>query len=111
MTRFLTTGAALLLTTSIAHAGGIDRSGQSITAIFEDGDYAEFSFGMVMPEVSGEVGLFDLGNIAPDYTSLGFAVKTDINDQLSLGLIIDQPYGANVEYTEFPAAGAGATVG
>ena len=37
MKNTLTVGAALLLTTFLAFAGGIDRSGQGIGAIFEEG--------------------------------------------------------------------------
>ena len=122
MTRFLTTGAALLLTTSIAQAGGLDRSGQGIGAIFEDGNYAELSFGIVTPEVSGttpatplsETFTFpesDTGNIGESYNSLGMAIKTDISDELSVALILDEPYGAAVEYgTGSVATGGAATV-
>ena len=45
--------AALLGSASTLHAGGIDRSGQSITALFESGRYAEFSLGSVSPNTSG----------------------------------------------------------
>jgi long-chain fatty acid transport protein len=45
MRNFLTVGAALMLTTTAATAGGMDRSGQSIGAIFEDGKYVELSYG------------------------------------------------------------------
>ena len=36
MKKFTTVGAALMLTTTAAYAGGIDRSGQSIGAAFEE---------------------------------------------------------------------------
>ncbi|MFT6169527.1 MAG: hypothetical protein ACJAR9_001646, partial [Celeribacter sp.] len=75
--------AGLAVTTTGAFAGGIDRSGQSISALFEDGNYLEFSFGSVSPNVSGvQTGAFgsivpgigqSSGNMAADYTQLGFA--------------------------------------
>lgn len=102
MKTILTAGAALLMTTSIATAGGLDRSGQSVGAIFEDGNYAELSFGSVNPSVSGNMnpllGGAASGNIAPRYTQLGFAYKSQVNDQMSIGVIFDQPFGADVAY-------------
>ncbi len=95
--------AVLTLTTAAVHAGGLDRSGQSISSIFETGRYAELSFGMVNPSVEGVfthplAGAMASGNVAPSYTQLGFAFKMDLNDKLSAGLIADQPYGAVVDY-------------
>lgn len=98
----LTLGAGLLMTTTMAHAVGLDRSAQNIGIIFEDGNYAELSFGYVMPDVSGnDVATFggrDTGNVAEDYGIGGLGYKTDIDDQLSFALIIDEPYGADVQY-------------
>ena len=116
MKNTLTVGAALLLTTSAAFAGGIDRSGQSIGALFEDGTYAELSYGSVTPSVSGTVagGLVSSGNVAPAYGAVGLAFKTDITDDVSVALIVDQPFGAAVDYSEtdagYPVAGTSATV-
>lgn len=101
MIKFTLTGAALLLGTTAATAGGLDRSGQGIGAIFETGQYAELSFGYVMPDVSGVLGV-PSGDIAPDYLSLGGAYKQDINDQVSFAIIFDQPFGAAVDYTVEP---------
>ena len=102
MKKTLTTLGALALTTAAAHAGGIDRSGQSILAIFEKGDYAELSFGRVMPDVSGVAtapyGGFASGDMAADYNQIGMAVKTDLSKNLSFALILDQPFGADVNY-------------
>ncbi len=121
MKKFMTAGAALLLTTTAATAGGLDRSGQGIGALFEDGGYAELSFGSVTPSVSGAftipagpgAGLqLGSGNVAKSYTQLGFAIKQDINPQLSFAVIFDQPFGASVNYDEndtgYPLATAGA---
>lgn len=102
MKRILSWLAALTLTASAAHAGGIDRSGQSIGALFENGSYAELSFGQVMPSVSGnDVAAFGggaSGNVAADYSQLGLAFKTDLSERLSAALILDQPFGADVTY-------------
>jgi long-chain fatty acid transport protein len=115
--------AGLAVTTTGAFAGGIDRSGQSISALFEDGNYLEFSFGSVSPNVSGvQTGAFgsivpgigqSSGNMAADYTQLGFAYKRDLTDKLSMALIFDQPFGAKVDYSfvdsPAPYAYAGST--
>ena len=102
-----------MLTTTAAYAGGIDRSGQSIGAIFEDGKYVELSYGYVMPSVTG-TDPFTTGsdNIAPDYGNVGLAFKTDLDDKVSLALIIDQPFGANVSYDNaaYLIGGSGANV-
>ena len=123
MKNFLTVGAALMLTTTAATAGGIDRSGQSIGAIFEDGKYVELSYGYVTPSVdgiftvpAGPAAGFEIGsgNVAPSYGSVGLAFKTDIDDKVSLALIIDQPFGADVAYFEtdagYPISGTHAQV-
>ena len=116
MKTIMTAGAALLMTTSIAAAGGLDRSGQPIGVIFEDGDYAELSFGSVSPSITGVanplLGGAASGNIAPSYTQVGMGFKTQLSDQLSAALIYDQPFGASVAYptTAYPATGSLAEV-
>ena len=52
MKKLIMTAAAMGLAGS-AFAGGIDRSGQSIDVLFEEGRHLEFSIGMVNPDVSG----------------------------------------------------------
>ena len=107
----LTTAATLLLTTSAAFAVGLDRSGQDITVIFEDGDYAELSFGRITPNVDGtdllltapdgtvaNPGGQQSGNVAEDFTQFSFAYKGQITDNLSAAVIFDEPYGANIFY-------------
>jgi long-chain fatty acid transport protein len=113
MKKVTTACAILLMTTSIATAGGLDRSGQGIGVIFEDGDYAELSFGSVNPSLSGTVaGVLQSGNIAPGYSQVGMGFKMQINEQVSLAMIYDQPFGASVDYTDatYPAGGSFAEV-
>jgi long-chain fatty acid transport protein len=108
--------ASLLLTTSMAMAGGLDRSGQGVGIIFEDGNTVEFSVGAVQPSISGSLvtlgGTLQSGNIAPDYTQFGFGVKVQVNDQVSVAVISDQPFGADVNYNTagYLLTGAKATV-
>ena len=101
----LTALAALTMTTSMAQAGGLDRSGQPIDALFETGGYAELSFGIIAPSIEGTGpnstfnGLASSGSVGPSYTQLGLAVKTDFSPKFSAALVMDNPFGAAVDYT------------
>lgn len=109
----LTSVAVLAMTTATAHAGGLDRSGQPVSALFEPGGYAELSYGFAMPSIDGVfMGVVPSGSVAPSYGSLGMAIKTDVNDRFSAALIVDQPFGAAVEYTTagYPLNGSSAHV-
>jgi long-subunit fatty acid transport protein len=116
MNTYLSAGAALLLTTSSAFALGLDRSNQDITAIFEDGNYAELSFGRIMPQVGGvdnanpyNPGGFTYDNVANDYSQIAGSIKMDVNDAISFALIVDQPFGADVSYPGAPNTWLGGT--
>ena len=119
MNKILTTTGVFALLSSAAFAGGLDRSGQSVAVIFEEGSYAEFSLGFVAPDVSG-VGTAASptpggasGNMADNYLQVGLAYKRDFTDNLSFALILDQPFGADVNYpagVPYYATGATATL-
>lgn len=82
-----------------AHAGAIERSGQSVQVLFEDGNYAELGWIFANPEVTGTDLLgAPTGNVGPrfDFGSLG--IKVDASERLSFGFLIDQPYGTSVRY-------------
>jgi long-chain fatty acid transport protein len=102
MKTYLSSACILALCAGSAIAGGIDRSGQSIGAIFEKGDYVELSFGSISPNVSGTAvalaGGATSGDMTGDYFQLGMAVKTNLTDNIDVALIFDQPFGANVDY-------------
>lgn len=117
MKNITTIGAALMLTTTAAYAGGLDRSGQGVGIIFEDGGAVELSYSTVIPTVSGALPVapgvaLGSGNVADSYTQLSLGVKQDMNENLSLSVIMDQPFGANVNYGEtdpgYPLAGSNA---
>ncbi|MCA0045011.1 OmpP1/FadL family transporter [Celeribacter litoreus] len=91
--------ATLAVSATGAYAGGMDRSGQSIAPLFEDGTYVELTFGSVSPDVSGTLGgVLSSGDMAESYTRLAGAYKRDLTDNLSMALIIDEPFGADVDY-------------
>ena len=108
-------GALLLLSTSMAQAGALDRSGQPVTAIFEEGNYAELSFGFTQPDVQGTFPLngASSGNVGVDYDMTTLSFKYDLTDRLSFAVIVDQPFGAEVSYEDadlvYPFRGSVAT--
>lgn len=99
--------AAATLTAASAHAGGLDRSGQPIGIIFEEGNLVEFTLGYSRPSVDGidttagplnPTANAPIGNVADNFLVWGAALKQDLNDRWSLALIIDEPYGSDVTY-------------
>ena len=115
----LIAAATLSATSGVAFAGGVERSTQPISILFEDGNYAEIAIGRIMPSVSGEL-TFPLlgapvgtssGNMLGDETVGSFSIKTDINDRLVFAFVIDEPVGATINYptgTGYPYGGSNA---
>ena len=101
MKRFVLATTAMVAATS-ADAGGIDRSGQGLGALFEKGRYVELSYGLVSPTVEGnDVAAFGgqpTGDVIGAYAQLGFSYKFDVNDKLSVALNLDHPFGADLQY-------------
>jgi long-chain fatty acid transport protein len=112
MRQSLLVSAAILAATSGAHAGGVERSTQSVAILFEQGRYAELSFGHFAPDVSGSLGggLIPSGDMAPSYNSWSLGYKMDIGERLDFAVILDQPIGADVDYpataAPYPLAGS-----
>ncbi|MFS4437558.1 OmpP1/FadL family transporter [Paracoccaceae bacterium GXU_MW_L88] len=92
--------AALLGSTAMtAHGAGLERSGQPVGVLFQEGNYAELSFGTLRPQVEGE-DLFgnEISDSLDSFNSFGFAYKHQFNPAWSMALIYDQPFGGNTEY-------------
>ena len=85
-----------------AHGAALDRSGQSITTLFQQGNYAEVSLTpMYNPSsVASEATASgrQTGNIVRDYRTISGAIKFDLDPQISFAVILDHPCGANVQY-------------
>lgn len=98
--RYLVKGsAALLISAAPLAAGGIERAPQSLAALFEEGNYAELSFGGADPTVKGTDALgFGTGDVAQGYGFVGLAYKHQFNENLSGAIIIEQPFGADIRY-------------
>ncbi|MHA3890820.1 OmpP1/FadL family transporter [Acinetobacter sp. GXMZU3951] len=81
------------------YAAGLERSPQQIDALFENGTYAEVSYTHISPDVQGtDVSGNHISDLAEDTQALGYAVKTDLNPNLHLAFIYDEPYGAKVKF-------------
>ena len=53
MRHIITALGALAVSTTLAQAGGFERSSVPLGFMFEKGNYAELTFGMVNPSVKG----------------------------------------------------------
>lgn len=99
-----------------AFAAALDRSGQSISAFLQPDNYFEAGISVLDPNVSGKVrngytphaalpassaGLQNtsVGEMAGDYYFPSAALKLQVTDNFSFGLIYDQPFGAEAEYS------------
>ena len=91
--------SAILLSTlplTPAFAAGLDRSGQSISVFLQPGNYAEAGISVLDPTVkSSQLNVTDM---AEDYYFPSAAIKVQATEQISLGLLYDQPFGADAMY-------------
>ncbi|WP_425917182.1 OmpP1/FadL family transporter [Acinetobacter sp. TSRC1-2] len=114
-----TLSTAILLATvpmTGAFAAALDRSGQSIAAFLQPGNYFEAGISVLDPNVSGKVnsgytpnpaapasaiGLenTNLSDMGDDYYFPSAALKLQLTDHFSFGLIYDQPFGADATYS------------
>lgn len=112
----LMTASAIALGSGGAHAAGIERSAQSVGIIFEEGNYAELSFGGFNPDVvgagAGPYAGTSSGDMAPGYGTFSFGLKQSLSERLDFAVILDQPVGANVSYPVqlYPFAGGTADI-
>ncbi|CAM4371354.1 hypothetical protein F901_00295 [Acinetobacter dispersus] len=89
-----------LVPTTTTFAAALDRSGQSIAAFLQPNNYFEAGITVLDPNVSGkDISQNNTGNMANHYYSPNAALKIQATDKFSIGLIYDQPYGADAEYT------------
>ena len=98
-----------LIPTTATFAAGLDRSGQSISAFLQPGNYAEAGLSVLDPEVQGKDKAGNkVSDMGEDYFFPSAAVKIQATDKISVGLLYDQPYGADSQYpTDAGAFGNG----
>lgn len=104
--------AALAAQTSLACAGGIERTANDYGLLFQPGDSVGFSLTLVNPSVSGKysaaLGGGGTGNMAKSYASVSATYKNQLSDKLDFALYVNEPYGANSLYTKGVYAGLNA---
>jgi long-subunit fatty acid transport protein len=102
MKKIAVAATAVALAASSAQAGGIDRTRLGFGILFEKGNYMEFGATHVAPKVSGTyvagLGGGSTGDMAGDYTSLSFAYKRDVTDDLAWAFYLNTPFGADANY-------------
>ena len=82
-----------------AFAAAMDRTGQSISAFLQPGNYAEAGLSVLDADVSGtDKNGVNTGDMAASYHSASAALKIQATDNISVGLLFDQPFGAKAEY-------------
>ena len=98
---FISTAILLsTLPTSLVLAAGLDRSGQSISAFLQSGNYAEAGISVLDPTVKGkDLSGNSVSDMADDYYFANAAIKVQATEQISLGLLYDQPFGADAMYS------------
>ena len=101
---------------SVALAGGIERTPQSMEILFAPDRQAQFSLGLVRPRASGTTPLTpgaSSGNVFGRFVLPELAVKWPLNDRLDAAVILDRPFGARTRYadgTGYFLAGSSATI-
>ncbi|WP_120635285.1 OmpP1/FadL family transporter [Ruegeria sp. EL01] len=98
MKKALLQACALCVGATTVQAGGLDRSGQGINLIFEEGSVVQFRLGYTDPSVSGTLLGTDSGDVANDFFTPHLGYKTSLNDRLDFAIMYDQPYGADISY-------------
>ena len=104
MNRVVPTILLTALSSSMLHAAAMDRSGQSISAFLQPNNYFEAGISVLDPTVEGQEAdvsatrrhIQDMGN---DYYFPNAAIKLQIAEKFSFGLLYDQPFGADIEYS------------
>ena len=70
------------LPTTAVFAGGLDRSGQSIQAFLQPGNYAEAGISVLDPEVKSTQ--LNVDDMAEDYYFPSAAIKVQATDKISV---------------------------
>jgi long-chain fatty acid transport protein len=96
----LTVALCLLGLPLTTFAAALDRSGQSIAGFLQPDNYFEAGISILDPNVSGkDTSGNNTGDMASDYYFPHAILKLQPTEKLSVGLIYDQPFGADAEYS------------
>lgn len=82
-----------------AHAGGLEKSGQPVTLLFEKGNVIQLELAYGMPYATGvDSAGIESEDAAENFLRYGGGIKRDFGDKWSAALIVDEPYGADLAY-------------
>lgn len=100
----LTLAIACALPSASLFAAAMDRSGQSISSFLQPNNYAEVGVSILDAEVEGRQDApgytaKKIDDMADSYMFGSAALKFQLNDKFSVGLIYDQPFGAKATYS------------
>lgn len=101
-------GICSLFAATLNHAAALDQSGQSILPFLENGNYVEVGATAVDPDISGKIRNrpelvndpqnLNSGNMGNSFQYYAAALKLQLTDRISFGLLYDQPFGADITY-------------
>jgi long-subunit fatty acid transport protein len=108
MNRYTLAAVATIAGAGAAVAGGLDRSNQPITALFDPPGTLAFGLSYVNPDLTGSdlgatPGSYDAGR---SYTTYSWSFANRLNDRVSYAIIGDQPFGADIFYDDDPRRSA-----
>lgn len=81
-----------------ATAGGVERSPNSVSILFEQGNYAEVTLGYGSPDVSGTAFGGASGDMLSGYLTYSLGIKQALSEKLDLAIILNEPIGADIDY-------------
>lgn len=101
-------GICTLFTSTVNYAAALDQSGQSVLAFLEHDNYVEVTATAVDPDISGKIRNrpelvndpqnLNSGNMGNSFQYYAAALKLQLTDRISFGLLYDQPFGADITY-------------
>lgn len=93
---------------TLNHAAALDQSGQSILPFLENGNYVEVNATAVDADISGKIRNhpelvndpqnLNSGNMGNSFQYYSAALKLQLTDRISFGLLYNQPFGADITY-------------
>ncbi|WP_439104429.1 OmpP1/FadL family transporter [Celeribacter marinus] len=95
--KLLTSAAIFGALAAPALAGSLERNNIPVELLFDSGNVVKLSYTAPRPNLSA-APFGSTGSVLNDFSTLGFAFKTDVNDDLALGVFLNQPFGADNGY-------------
>ncbi|WP_308916948.1 outer membrane protein transport protein [Jannaschia sp. LMIT008] len=98
---------AMLGTTALSHAGGLDRSMQSVLPLFDADGTVSVATTFAFPSLTGRDlngdATYDAGE---NFTQTTVTYAGEVNDRFSFAVIGDQPFGLDLDYGNTPQSSA-----